>query len=125
MDFEIKQVGTIDEDGIGMITIIANADEAPVGRIKMAVTDDFADIHDVYVEQKYRQQGIANAMMAELFKLLAENAVKEITLEVRESNLAATHLYEKYDFKTVHVRKKYYEDGENALLMRAEVSSDE
>ena len=43
-----------------------------------------------------------------------------ITLEVRKSNLVAIHIYEKYGFKTVTIRKNYYSNNEDALLMLKE-----
>jgi len=125
MGFSVKRAGVVDAAGFGRLGAVAEDEGMEIGRIEVAVTDDFADIHDVYVEYKYRQQGVANAMMAELFKMLTENEVKEMTLEVREGNFAAISLYEKYGFKTVHIRKRYYENGEDALLMRAEVLGDE
>ena len=44
--------------------------------------------------------------------------VKYITLEVRESNLPAILLYEKFLFEYIGMRKNYYQDnGENAIIM--------
>ena len=44
-----------------------------------------------------------------------------ITLEVRESNMAARAMYRKYGFVEVGMRHRYYtETGENAVLMSAE-----
>ena len=43
-------------------------------------------------------------------------SVQLITLEVRESNLPAIKLYEKFGFEIVNTRKKYYGE-ENAYLM--------
>ena len=43
-----------------------------------------------------------------------------ITLEVRKSNSIAIHIYEKYGFKTVTIRKNYYKNNEDALLMLRE-----
>ena len=40
-----------------------------------------------------------------------------ITLEVNEINLPAIHLYEKYDFKKVGTRKKYYHNKYDAYIM--------
>ena len=41
-----------------------------------------------------------------------------MTLEVRPSNAAALHLYERLGFSAVGVRKKYYQDNdEDAILM--------
>ena len=42
----------------------------------------------------------------------------DIFLEVRESNIAAIQLYKRYHFEQVGVRKSYYQDGENAIVMK-------
>ena len=48
----------------------------------------------------------------------AEPAVREVTLEVRLSNVPARRLYEKYGFRPVGLRPNYYSDnGEDALIM--------
>ena len=47
--------------------------------------------------------------------------IKYITLEVRVSNQRAIYLYEKFGFKSLGVRKKYYQDNnEDALIMWSE-----
>ena len=44
--------------------------------------------------------------------------IKYITLEVRESNIPAISLYEKFLFDSIGMRKNYYQDnGENAIIM--------
>lgn len=49
------------------------------------------------------------------------NAKDVFFLEVRASNRVAQRLYEKYGFKSVGVRKNYYQDnGEDAFIMRRE-----
>ena len=45
-----------------------------------------------------------------------------MTLEVRVNNTAALKLYEKYGFVTLGTRPKYYENGEDALIMWMEVA---
>lgn len=40
-----------------------------------------------------------------------------ITLEVNEKNLPAIHLYEKYGFEKVGIRKKYYDNKYDAYIM--------
>lgn len=47
--------------------------------------------------------------------------VASITLEVRPSNNAALHVYESFDFKQVATRKKYYANGEDALLLEKQL----
>jgi hypothetical protein len=46
---------------------------------------------------------------------------REATLEVRLSNLGARRLYEKYGFRPVGIRPRYYSDNqEDALIMTTE-----
>ena len=50
-----------------------------------------------------------------------EQAAQLVTLEVRQSNLAAQALYHKYQFAIVGERRRYYKDtGEDALIMTRE-----
>lgn len=46
--------------------------------------------------------------------------VKSITLEVKETNIKAINLYEKFDFSKVAVRRKYYQ-GIDGILMEKEL----
>ena len=52
--------------------------------------------------------------------LLVKN-VNELFLEVRVSNTPARSLYKKMGFEEVGVRKKYYEDTEDAIVMLKEI----
>ena len=49
-----------------------------------------------------------------------ENRVVNITLEVRKSNKIAIHLYKKFGFREVAIRKYYYGD-EDGILMEKQV----
>ena len=40
-----------------------------------------------------------------------------ISLEVKEKNVPAIKLYEKYGFEKVGIRKKYYNGIDNAIIM--------
>ena len=41
-----------------------------------------------------------------------------VFLEVKRSNLTAIHFYKKFNFKEIGFKKKYYSDGEDAIIMR-------
>jgi ribosomal-protein-alanine N-acetyltransferase len=51
-----------------------------------------------------------------LFKLSGD--CKYAILEVRESNLRAIQMYQKFGFKIIMRREKYYKNGETALIMQ-------
>lgn len=54
-------------------------------------------------------------------KNVTKKKIKYITLEVRASNEKAKRLYEKFGFKSLGVRKKYYQDNnEDAIIMWTE-----
>ncbi len=77
-----------------------------------------ADITNVAVIPSMRQRGIARAMLAELMRLGRQDGIERFTLEVRESNTPAIHLYESLGFHTEGVRKNFYRlPTENALIM--------
>lgn len=46
---------------------------------------------------------------------------QNVNLEVRVSNVKAIALYQKFGFKNVAVRKRYYSNGEDAYLMIKEL----
>ena len=77
-----------------------------------------AHITSLAVHPDFRRLQLAQILIIKIIEDCYKNMVKYITLEVRESNIAAISLYEKFLFSSVGVRKKYYQDnGENALIM--------
>ena len=47
--------------------------------------------------------------------------VRNITLEVRDHNVAAIKLYEKHGFKKTILKEGYYTNGDNSLYMIKEL----
>jgi len=79
----------------------------------------YLDLHVLKVAtvEPYRRQGLGRRMMA-----LAEHHAREmggesVTLEVRESNEAAIAMYLALGYTEVGRRRRYYADGEDALVM--------
>lgn len=77
------------------------------------------NITNVAVSDKYRQQGVGFDMLSEMLKIgIEDKSIDVFFLEVRESNEAAKHLYEKLGFRSIGIRKNFYEKPvENALVM--------
>lgn len=65
----------------------------------------------------YRGKGIATKLLAHVLDKARETGCSLATLEVRRSNVPAIALYERAGFSTVHVRARYYQDDEDALVM--------
>lgn len=83
---------------------------------------DEAHISTIAVHPDWRGQGAGEQLLIGLLeRALDLNAVKA-TLEVRVTNTRAQSLYRKYWFEEVGRRRRYYRDnGEDALLMTAEL----
>lgn len=77
-----------------------------------------AHITTLGVHPEYRRVQLAQAILIQAIQECYKDMIKYITLEVRESNIPAISLYEKFLFESIGVRKNYYQDnGENAIIM--------
>ena len=80
---------------------------------------DVYEILAIATIEEYRNKGIAQ-------KLLNKIKIKNIFLEVRESNQTAINFYKKNRFKEISIRKNYYsEPTENAVIMKLEVNNEQ
>ncbi len=98
--------------------IVAEGEDGSVlGYAGVHVVLDEGYIDNVAVQEGCRHLGVADAMV-NLFCRFGEEKLAFLTLEVRQSNLAAIHLYEKHGFSEVGRRKNYYKlPDEDAILM--------
>lgn len=98
--------------------IVAEKEEKIVGYLGMYLSFEEADISNVAVSKEYRRQHIANQLLEYVFVHAKARGVKNVTLEVRETNVAAIKLYRNMGFCEAGIRKNYYkEPTENALIM--------
>ena len=74
-------------------------------------------VMNIAVDPDLRRQGIASALLAELYARAGDDTA-QFTLEVRRSNHAAIELYQRDGFRIAGLRRRYYQDnGEDALIM--------
>lgn len=72
----------------------------------------------VAVREARRRRGIGELLVISAVEMALKKEQEVLTLECRVSNTGAQALYEKYDFHTAGVRKRYYTDNnEDALVM--------
>ncbi len=76
-----------------------------------------ADILNICVDSVYRRQGLATKLLQEVIKHFKTLNAERIYLEVRVSNLPAVNLYKSLGFEQIGLRKKYYENTEDAYVM--------
>lgn len=101
--------------------LVAWIGDRVVGYAGMWLMVDEAHITTFAVHPSWRRRRIGERLLLAMLDLAATRRAREATLEVRVSNLAARRLYEKYGFRPVGVRPRYYsDDGEDALVMTTE-----
>ena len=88
-----------------------------VGYAFLWETFEMAQLARIGIDPLYRKKGLGNELMQHLFQRAKDAGCEFMTLEVRESNEAAIHMYEACEFIQVNVSKGYYPDGENAIVM--------
>ena len=92
--------------------------DALVAYVGTSLSLDELQILTVAVDAKARRRGFAGELMGALDEYAKANGIVMISLEVRESNVAAISLYEKYGYVRAGVRKNFYRfPTENALVM--------
>ncbi len=83
---------------------------------------DQAELGNVAVGSAFRRRGIAGRLVETVVGWLEAQGVKEVFLEVRETNHGAQALYAAHGFEPVGRRKGYYSHPrEDALVLRRAV----
>ena len=82
-----------------------------------------AEIERVGVLESQRGRGVGALLVREALTAFAQRNAREIWLEVRQSNLAARALYQSCAFEESGRRPSYYDDGEDAILMKRALPS--
>lgn len=98
--------------------LVARIDGRIVAYGGMWLMVDEAHITTFAVHPAWRRQRVGERLLLAFLDLAVDRRAREATLEVRLSNLAARRLYEKYGFRPVGLRPRYYRDNnEDALIM--------
>lgn len=89
-----------------------------LGYIILYSVADEAHILNIAVHPHYRERGCASSMINHVLGYFNYKGVHQFFLEVREGNMGAIRLYQRFGFEKIGKRKKYYaETNEDALVM--------
>jgi ribosomal-protein-alanine N-acetyltransferase len=82
---------------------------------------DEAHVTTFAIAPAWRRNHLGERLLIALLDIALDRRATEATLEVRLSNLPARRLYEKFGFRPVGIRPRYYSDNnEDALIMTTE-----
>ena len=95
-----------------------SAPQRVVGYAAIWLMVDESHLTSIAVRKEYQRRGIGELLLLSVTRLSVEMKAQVVTLETRVSNAAAQALYEKYGFKKVGLRRRYYSDNrEDAIIM--------
>ena len=98
--------------------LVARIDDEVAAYGGMWLMVDEAHITTFAVHPAWRRQRIGERLLLAFLDIAVDRRAHEATLEVRLSNLPARRVYEKYGFRPVGLRPRYYsDDNEDALIM--------
>lgn len=107
-----------------VLVVAGRPGAAPVeGYAAFRQAGDEAELLRVAVRRRSRRRGWAQRLLAEGLRRLAAVAVMSCFLEVRPDNDDARKLYARMGFRQVGVRRRYYPNGEDALLYRVRLAT--
>jgi ribosomal-protein-alanine N-acetyltransferase len=105
--------------------LVVRAQDRIVAYGGMWLMVDEAHITTFAVHPAWRRQRLGERLLLAFLDLAKDRHAREATLEVRLSNVAARRLYEKYGFRPVGLRPRYYSDNnEDALIMTTDPLDD-
>lgn len=81
-------------------------------------------ILSIAIGKKYRRRGIGTRLLSKLINVLKSKGCNGVVLEVRVSNDVAHAFYQKMGFREVKRSRRFYDNGEDALIMALNLEED-
>jgi ribosomal-protein-alanine N-acetyltransferase len=107
------------------IGMVAEQNEKVIGFMIYELHKAKLHILNFAVCPQYRRLGVGGQMVGKLVGKLSSHRRTRITLEVRETNLAAQLFFRSLGFRAVRVLRGFYADsGEDAFLMQYRLADD-
>lgn len=89
-----------------------------IGYVGLWIVEDDAQITNIALLPMYRGYKIGEKLFGFAVQFAMQQGATRLSLEVRESNFVAQHLYRKFGLVPGGIRKGYYPDNnEDALVM--------
>lgn len=96
-------------------------DEIVAGYVLAMLIPEELHVNKIGVVASARRKGIARELMQTVAAVAAGRGCELISLEVRRSNDPGRRFYESLGFTIDYVRRRYYPNGDDALVMKRAV----
>ena len=105
----------IESPNSDLLVLLANNQVIGLGCI-WAILDE-GHITTLAIHPDYHRQRLGQLLLIQQLQQAGQRTHTHATIEVRASNQRALALYQKFGFQTAGRRKRYYKDGEDALIL--------
>ena len=97
--------------------LVGTISDELVGYGGLLYVENDAHVTNLAVHPMWRSRGIATELLLDLAWEANRRGCEAMTLEVRHTNVTAQQLYRRFGFVPAGVRKKYYENRDDAIVM--------
>ena len=97
---------------------VYSKDNEIIGYISTSFDGEIVEILNFCVNPNMQNKGIGSSLLEYIFDYFKNLNAKSSILEVRESNTKAISLYTKSGYNKISIRKSYYSNRENALVLQ-------
>ena len=88
-----------------------------IGYLNFWIVPDGIELNNIVIHRNFRKKGFGKVLLNFLIESAKVFKSEKIFLEVKEDNIIAQNLYKKFGFKEIFVRKTYYSDNKDAIVM--------
>ena len=79
------------------------------------------EILNFLIDENHQHLGFGSTLFSGLLQEAKQKGIKRVTLEVKSNNYKAIKFYKKFNFEQISIRKNYYKDKEDAIVMLKEL----
>ena len=88
-----------------------------IGFAGIKTITNFAEVMNIVVKKDKRNIGVGSVLLEYVIDYCKKQGLNNLNLEVNRDNKPAVTIYKRHQFETVGLRKKYYNNKSDALLM--------
>lgn len=98
--------------------LVAQIGSGVIGYVVFWIREGIGHIIAIAVDSKFHNMKVGSMLLLNAIRILHNYDINTVRLEVRKSNINARKFYQKRGFKQVKYCRKYYSDGEDAIIMQ-------
>lgn len=99
--------------------VVARVGSTLVGYGGMLFSADDAHVANVAVDPRWHRHKIGTRLLLTMARFARDHGYRNLTLEVRVSNVGAQAMYRRFGLAPAGIRPRYYENTEDAIVMWA------